>query len=180
MNLAKTSSETKIYPRRGNGRNPTHTGKFLSEVSFPFLPSKWPHSTERFEKRELLWQKRRFITFEVQVCLDCGVAKGCSISWVAKVHGDENAESKLPDGWSRQGDTAGQRRTYTSTSPPLFRERPCNGEKIGRYQRICLFFAVEARVLGKGGSRIKPQEKIEKCLPAGTGTKIYVSSTAGK
>ena len=30
-----------------------------------------------------------------------GVAKGSSISWVAKFKGDENSECKLSNGWSR-------------------------------------------------------------------------------
>ena len=37
------------------------------------------------------------------------------------------------------------------------------------------FFAVEAYVWGGGGAE-SGRKKIEKCLPAGTGTKIYFSS----
>ena len=33
--------------------------------------------------------------------LTWGVAKGCSVSWVAKFKGDKNSECKLSNGWSR-------------------------------------------------------------------------------
>ena len=33
--------------------------------------------------------------------LGLGVAKGSSISWVAKYKGDKNSECKLSNGWSR-------------------------------------------------------------------------------
>ena len=41
-----------------------------------------------------------------------GVAKGSSISWVAKFKGDENSECKLSNGWSR---------SYREIEPLLFR-----------------------------------------------------------
>ena len=33
--------------------------------------------------------------------MDWGVAKGSSVSWVAKFKGDKNSECKLSNGWSR-------------------------------------------------------------------------------
>ena len=35
------------------------------------------------------------------------------------------------------------------------------------------FFRCKSICTGGGGSRIRPKKKFEKCLPAGTGTKIY-------
>ena len=32
---------------------------------------------------------------------NCGVAKGSSVSWVAKFKGDTNSECKLSNGWLR-------------------------------------------------------------------------------
>ena len=50
----------------------------------------------------------------------------------------------------------GKERRIPVPVPPFFLKRPCNGEKNGRYKRICLFFAVEGYV--PGGSRIRPKQ----------------------
>ena len=66
----------------------------------------------------------------------------------------------------------GKIKTYTGTSPPLFSKKAMPWGKKWPVQMNLPFFALKAYV--PGGSRIRPK-KFEKCLPAGTGTKIYFS-----
>ena len=58
--------------------------------------------------------------------------------------------------------------------PPFFLKRPCHGGKKWPVQMNLPFFAVKAYVPGGGGPE-SGRKKFEKCLPAGTGTKIYFS-----
>ena len=66
-------------------------------------------------------------------------------------------------------------KTYTGTSPPLFSKKAMPWGKKWPVQMNLPFFAVKASVPGGGGPE-SGRKKCEKCLPAGTGTKIYFSS----
>ena len=59
------------------------------------------------------------------------------------------------------------------TSPPLFSKKAMRWGKKWPVQMNLPFFAVKAYV--PGGVQNQAEKKIEKCLPAGTGTKIYFS-----
>ena len=68
----------------------------------------------------------------------------------------------------------GKIKTYTGTSPPLFSKKAMPWGKKWPVQMNLPFFAVKAYV--PGGVQNQAEQKFEKCLPAGTGTKIYFSS----
>ena len=72
---------------------------------------------------------------------------------------------------------AGKIKTYTGTSAPLFSKKATPWGKKWPVQMNLPFFAVKAYVPG-GGVQKQAEKKFEKCLPAGTGTKIYFSSVA--
>ena len=63
---------------------------------------------------------------------------------------------------------------YQYQSPSFFLKRPCNGKKRPVPMNLPLF-TVEAYVPG-GGVQNQAENKIEKCLPVGTGTKFYFPS----
>ena len=69
---------------------------------------------------------------------------------------------------------AGKIKTYTGTSPPLFSKKAIPWGKKWPVQMNLPFFAVKAYV--PGGGPESGRKKFEKCLPAGTGTKIYFAS----
>ena len=64
----------------------------------------------------------------------------------------------------------GKEKRMPAPFPPFVLKRPCNGEKHGRYEITTNEFAFFRRT-GKN---------FEKCLPAGTGTKIYFSSAKAR
>ena len=71
----------------------------------------------------------------------------------------------------------GKIKTYTGTRPPLFSKKAMPWGKKWPVQMNLPFFAVKAFVPGGGGGCPESgRKKFEKCLPAGTGTKIYFSS----
>ena len=68
----------------------------------------------------------------------------------------------------------GKNKTYTGTSPPLFSKRAMPWGKKWPVQMNLPFFCCKS--ICTGGGPESGRKKFEKCLPAGTGTKIYFSS----
>ena len=67
-----------------------------------------------------------------------------------------------------------KKNVYRYQSPP-FSKKAMQWGKKWPVQMNSPFFAVEAYVPGGGGVRESGRKKGKKCLPAGTGTKIYFS-----
>ena len=70
---------------------------------------------------------------------------------------------------------AGKRKTYTGTTPPPpFLKRPMPwGKKMAGTNEFAFFRC--KRHMYQGGVQNQAEENSKKCLPAGTGTKIYFS-----
>ena len=71
---------------------------------------------------------------------------------------------------------AGKRKTYTGTSPPLFSKKAMQWGKKWPVQMNLPFF--RCRSMCTGGVQNQAEKNAKKCLPAGTGTKIYFSRDA--
>ena len=67
-----------------------------------------------------------------------------------------------------------RKETVSSTSPPLFLKRPCNGKEMAGTNEFAFF---RCRSIRTGKVPESGQKKFEKCLLTGTRTKIYFSGS---
>ena len=98
--------------------------------------------------------------------------------------GGGGLERSLPDETAKltrfcnatsQKSSSGKIKTYTGTSPPLFSKKAMPwGKKMAGTNEFACF---RCKSICTSGGPESGRKKSEKCLPAGTGTKIYFSSS---